>query len=1051
MRNIARIKSTTSSIVFLLLLSILPIQANAQQIDINRINQMPDFPSPYNMRDWEEVTKKYDSFVFDVDATGQYLPVLFFRNNTVNYPDDDSFGLHTVVGTNSPASGEAINVLPALISATLVGIDKSNQDGYNWVHMSREFFNNRPEENVYLNHPSTESGDDWWYATMPNVFFYQLYDLYPETEDFDYQLRSVADQWLKAIEKMGGSATPWNVPYMDYRGWYLSTMTPYTGGVKEPEAAGALAWLLYHAYKETGEARYRIGAEWAMEFLNDYPSNPSYELQLLYGTYIAAKMNAELGTEYDVEKLLNWNFDVGSLRQWGSIIGNWGGLDVSGLIGEVNGSNDYAFSMNTFQLAGALLPLLRYDDRFANALGKWMLNAANASRLFYTEYLPANKQDSDEWASEYDTNSVIGHEAMRESKFGLSPYATGDAIDGGWGATNLTLYSSSHVGIFGSIIDTTNIEGILKLDLLKTDFFRDEAYPTYLIYNPYESSQTITINVGDSSRDIYESTTNDFIHTGVVGDTEITVPALSSYLIVLTPSGGSISYEYDKMLVDSVIVDYRSGQTVSNYPPRIKSLAAASPQLLRNDSTLVYATAVDPDEDDLAYTWSAEVGHFVGDGPTITWIAPADTGYYSIQVEVSDGKSEPLTEQIQVQVVDNFNVPPKITGLTAEPRKIDLGGTSEIECLANDDDGDEITINWQSTSGTIEGAGEKISWTAPGEEGNYYIKCLVSDPAGASAVDSIAVSVRDLSVSASGNLLLFLPFNGAAVDESGNENEITVNGATLTTDRFDDAQNAYKFDGVNDNIRVTNHEGLNFSNAISLNFWMNASAFYEREQYPISHGNWENRWKISISDNRIRWTINSDSGITDLDSESTIEKNRWYNITAYYSGADLELYINGKLDAFKYWDGNLNSSPVDLTIGQVLPNNNEYNFNGKIDDIRLYDYPLSLEEIESFFELGTSIEENSKGDLPEETVLHQNYPNPFNPSTNISFTLKEAGLVSLKIYNMLGQEVDNIIQQKLNSGAYTIRYDASSLSSGMYMYRLKTRSTVQTQKMILIK
>lgn len=1023
----------------------------AQQIDINRINLMPDFPLPYEMRDWENVTKEYDSFVFDLEASGQYLPLLFFRNNTVNYPTELSFGLHTVVGTSSPTSGEAINVLPALIGASLVGIDKSNQNGYNWVRMSREYFNNRPEENVYLNHPSTQSGDDWWYATMPNVFFYQLYDLYPETEDYEYQLKSVADQWLTAIEKMGGSAAPWNVPNMNYRGWYLSTMTPHTFGVKEPEAAGALAWILYNAFKETGDIRYRIGAEWAMEFLDAYPSNPSYELQLIYGIYTAAKMNAELGTEYNVEKMLNWAFDVGPLRKWGSIIGNWGGLDVSGLIGEVNGSNDYAFSMNTFQQAAALLPLLRYDDRFANALGKWMLNASNASRLFYTDFLPDNKQDSDEWAHIYDPNSVLAHEAMRESKFNLSPYATGDAIAGGWGSTNLTLYSSSHVGYFGSIIDTTNVEGILLLDLLKTDFFRDEAYPTYLIYNPYEGSKTVSINVGTGSSDIYESTTNTFIATGASGNTEITIPALSSYIIVLTPGGGIQSYEYNKLSVDNVIVDYNSDQTVANYPPRIKSLAPASAKLLKSDSTLIYATVTDLDEDALDYIWSSESGSFIGSGPDVTWIAPSTAGKYQIQVQVNDGSSDPVIEKIDIEVVEKFNTPPAINNLYANPRKFDLGETSEISCVASDEDGDEITFSWSSSSGSIEGTNEIIQWTAPEVSGNYYIKCSASDPDGATDTDSIAVSVRDLSVPTSGNLVLYLPLNGDAFDESGNNNEVTVSGAFLTSDRNDESQKAYRFDGVNDYIKVANSELLNFSEAISLNFWINISTFYEREQYPLSHGNWENRWKISISDNILRWTINTTNGITDLDAESPLEKNKWYNITAYYSGEDLELYINGKLDAFKYWSGNINPSPVDLTIGQVLPNNNQYNFNGKLDEIRLYDYPLSLQEISDVYELATGTEDDSRNEIPETTFLHQNYPNPFNPNTNISFTLKESGLVSLKVYNLLGQEVDTVILQKMNAGSHSIRYDASSLSSGIYIYRLKTMNVIQTQKMILIK
>ena len=148
-----------------------------------------------------------------------------------------------------------------------------------------------------------------------------------------------------------------------------------------------------------------------MEFLNSLTTNPSYELQLAYGVYVAARMNAELGTNYDIQKLINWCFDIGPLRNWGAIVGTWGGYDVHGLIGE-SIDNDYAFAMNTFEQVGALVPLVRYDDRFARAIGKWVLNAANAARLFYTNYLPDNHQDSEDWAHQYDPNSYIAHEAI---------------------------------------------------------------------------------------------------------------------------------------------------------------------------------------------------------------------------------------------------------------------------------------------------------------------------------------------------------------------------------------------------------------------------------------------------------------------------------------------------------------------------------------------------------------------------------------------------------------------------------------------------------------
>ena len=195
------------SVIYLLFLAV--SVGIAQQIDIPRVEQMPNSPEPYEMRDWKAVTLGYDSLVFDFSLSGQYLPLIWLNTQTTNYPQHNSFGLQTAVGTNSPGNAEAINILPAVVGATLAGIDKSDQNGNNWVLMCEEFFNNRPEENVYLNGWISSSGNDWWYDTMPNVFFHQLYDLYRGTGDFENQFLSVADQWFRAVESMGGGVTPW--------------------------------------------------------------------------------------------------------------------------------------------------------------------------------------------------------------------------------------------------------------------------------------------------------------------------------------------------------------------------------------------------------------------------------------------------------------------------------------------------------------------------------------------------------------------------------------------------------------------------------------------------------------------------------------------------------------------------------------------------------------------------------------------------------------------------------------------------------------------------
>lgn len=83
--------------------------------------------------------------------------------------------------------------------------------------------------------------------------------------------------------------------------------------------------------------------------------------------------------------------------------------------------------------------------------------------------------------------------------------------------------------------------------------------------------------------------------------------------------------------------------------------------------------------------------------------------------------------------------------------------------------------------------------------------------------------------------------------------------------------------------------------------------------------------------------------------------------------------------------------------------------------------------------------------------LHQNYPNPFNPSTNINFSLPEAGFVSLKVYNILGQLVETLVDQRMVGGAHSISFDASRSSSGVYIYRLQAGNKVHTKKMLLIK
>jgi hypothetical protein len=100
---------------------------------------------------------------------------------------------------------------------------------------------------------------------------------------------------------------------------------------------------------------------------------------------------------------------------------------------------------------------------------------------------------------------------------------------------------------------------------------------------------------------------------------------------------------------------------------------------------------------------------------------------------------------------------------------------------------------------------------------------------------------------------------------------------------------------------------------------------------------------------------------------------------------------------------------------------------------------------------GTITGVTSSSTIADKYNLSQNYPNPFNPTTKISFAIPTSGFVTLKVYNIMGQEVMSLVNQNMNSGVYTADFNGAALSSGAYFYRLEAGSFVETKKMLLVK
>ena len=94
---------------------------------------------------------------------------------------------------------------------------------------------------------------------------------------------------------------------------------------------------------------------------------------------------------------------------------------------------------------------------------------------------------------------------------------------------------------------------------------------------------------------------------------------------------------------------------------------------------------------------------------------------------------------------------------------------------------------------------------------------------------------------------------------------------------------------------------------------------------------------------------------------------------------------------------------------------------------------------------------NSNAETVSDYKLSQNYPNRFDPVTNIDFSIPKAGLVTLKIFDMLGKEIYKYVNDYKSPGTYSVKYNASNLSSGIYFYKIEVNGYADTRKMMLVK
>ncbi len=548
-------------------------EGKVNQIQISRIDSMPDVPVPFKIIDFKNITMKFDSLVYDKTQTGKYWPLIWDDNSRKNF-DQETFGIYTAMGdlrqgteNHNGIFHESLATIGTVLGARLAGIDKSNQNGKNYVSMLKNYFNSDTKWNIIMNNTCPEVallgggyGRDWWYDVYPNVLFYGVANFYPGEKDFDYIMRSIADKFYAADSVLAGN---YSHTFFDY-----ATLEPKDNWIcKQEDAAAGHAYVLHAAYQKFKDPKYLHGAKSSLEALLGQPDNKFYEILMPFGAYIAARLNAEEGTDYNITKLLDWTFngDPECRKGWGVLLDNWNGYDVSGLVGSTVHNGGFAFLMNTYDAMWPLVPMVRYDPRYADAIGKWMLNATNALKFFYPYEMPDNHQAIPEF-KEY-TKGVIAYEGLikrshiKEYEHIEAPVAIGDGplwVEGNPEVSQFSVYGSGHVGIAGAIIEQTDVPEILKLNCLATDFYRSDAFPTYLLYNPNPEDKTVTYQTTNSEKvDLYDAISHQVIAKKVVKSEKIVIPSKSSRLIVEIPSGSKIINKDGRFYVKETIVAFR--------------------------------------------------------------------------------------------------------------------------------------------------------------------------------------------------------------------------------------------------------------------------------------------------------------------------------------------------------------------------------------------------------------------------------------------------------------------------------------------------------------
>lgn len=404
--------------------------------------------------------------------------------------------------------------------------------------------------------------------------------------------------------------------------------------------------------------------------------------------------------------------------------------------------------------------------------------------------------------------------------------------------------------------------------------------------------------------------------------------------------------------------DYQSNPT--NLPP----LTPSNPSPANNTTNVSTSTSLswtcsDPDQDPLTYDiyfGKSNNPSLAKSGITTTSYQPTSliqstTYHWKIVAKDNHGNSTVSPIWTFTTIGTGPNLPTVTT--TAITNKTQTSATSGGDVTS--DGGATVTtkgicwsttINPTTTNNPISGGSGTGSYTCniTGLSPNtpYHVRAYATNSVGISYGEDVAFTTLP---NPSGNLIAYYPFTGNANDATVNGYDGTIEGAILTTDRHGTLNKAYLFDGSTNDIAIP-------SDAVNNLPTGTVAAFIYLNELNLQHSILDktetdviNYFQFIIdNNNKLRGIINSNGG-SSYRSNTALSQNQWYHVAITWDGININFYLNGVLDGTDVFTDGVPSAYRQPYIGKV-ENNTAY-MNGKIDEVRIYNYALTQSEIQS--------------------------------------------------------------------------------------------------------